>query len=193
MVYIVYLYMDYNWCMYRGGAYVIIWLNRTFGSGKTQTAIELHRSIPHSYVFDPENAGFYIRDNLPGGMSKNDFQSHPLCRELTYSMLRYIDSEYNGTIIVPMTLVDTDYFMQIVGRLRSEGIVVRHFTLTASTETLYSRLKGRGEGRGSWAAVQMERCLTGLENKLFECYVDTEQISIPEVAGIIMSLLETTE
>ncbi|MEK5491416.1 tunicamycin resistance protein [Paenibacillus sp. FSL R7-0297] len=126
-------------------------------------------------------------------MSKNDFQSHPLWRELTYSMLRYIDSEYNGTIIVPMTLVDPDYFMQIVGRLRNEGIVVRHFTLTASPEALHSRLKGRGEGRGSWAAVQMERCLTGLENKVFECYVDTEQISIPGVAGIIMSLLETGE
>jgi hypothetical protein len=39
----------------------------------------------------------------------------------------------------------------------------------------------------------MERCLTGLEDKVFECYVDTEQISIPGVAGIIMSLLETEE
>ncbi|MEK4047271.1 hypothetical protein NSU18_27040 [Paenibacillus sp. FSL H8-0048] len=43
--------------MYERGAGVIIWLNGTFGSGKTQTAAELHRRIPDSYVFDPENAG----------------------------------------------------------------------------------------------------------------------------------------
>ncbi|AIQ60434.1 AAA family ATPase [Paenibacillus borealis] len=172
---------------------MIIWLNGTFCSGKTQTADELHRRIPHSYVFDPENAGYYIRDNIPAEMSKNDFQSHPLWRELAYSMLRYIDSEYDGTIIVPMTLVDPDYFMEIVGRLRSEGREVRHFTLSASPETLLSRLESRGEGRDSWAAVQMDRCLTGLKNKVFECYVDTEQKSIPEVAGIIISLLKTGE
>lgn len=172
---------------------MIIWLNGAFGSGKTQTAYELHRRIPHSYIFDPENAGFYIRDNIPAEISEDDFQKHPLWREFTYSMLKCIDSEYDGMIIVPMTLVDLDYFMQIVGRLKSEGIVIRHFTLTASPETLYSRLRGRGEDRDSWAAAQMERCLTGLENKVFECYVDTEQISIPEVAGIIMSLLETGE
>ena len=40
---------------------MIIWLNGAFGAGKTQTAYELHRRLPGSYVYDPENAGFFMR------------------------------------------------------------------------------------------------------------------------------------
>jgi adenylylsulfate kinase-like enzyme len=48
--------------MYQGGDTMIIWLNGAFGSGKTRTAYELHRRIPQSYIFDPENIGFCIRE-----------------------------------------------------------------------------------------------------------------------------------
>lgn len=44
---------------------MIIWINGAFGSGKTQTAYELHRRLDGSYVYDPENAGYFIRENLP--------------------------------------------------------------------------------------------------------------------------------
>ncbi len=44
---------------------MIIWINGAFGSGKTQTAYELHRRLDGSYVYDPENAGYFIRKNLP--------------------------------------------------------------------------------------------------------------------------------
>ena len=49
---------------------MIIWLNGAFGAGKTQTAYELRRRLPGSYVYDPENAGFFIRDNLPPGLGR---------------------------------------------------------------------------------------------------------------------------
>ena len=57
---------------------MIIWLNGAFGAGKTQTAYELHRRLPGSYVYNPENAGFFIRDNLPPGLERDDFQDFPL-------------------------------------------------------------------------------------------------------------------
>ncbi|MBQ9717880.1 MAG: tunicamycin resistance protein, partial [Clostridia bacterium] len=38
---------------------MILWINGTFGSGKTQTAAELHRRIPDSFVYDPENVGYW--------------------------------------------------------------------------------------------------------------------------------------
>ena len=37
---------------------MIIWINGSFGSGKTQAAYELNKRIENSFVFDPENAGF---------------------------------------------------------------------------------------------------------------------------------------
>lgn len=172
---------------------MIIWLNGAFGSGKTETANELHRRIAQSYVFDPENAGYYIRDNIPPELAEPDFQNHSRWRELTYSMLNYINSEYTGTVIVPMTIVDPGYFAEIVGRLRSEGHVLHHFTLSAMPETLLGRLESRGDGRDSWAAAQIEKCLRGLENEVFSHHIDTEQKSISQVAELIISLIKTGE
>ncbi|CAI6224437.1 hypothetical protein NRS6186_01805 [Bacillus subtilis] len=40
---------------------MIIWINGAFGSGKTQTAFELHRRLNPSYVYDPEKMGFALR------------------------------------------------------------------------------------------------------------------------------------
>lgn len=62
---------------------MIIWVNGAFGSGKTQAAYELHRRIPNSYVYDPENAGYFIRDNLPADVKRGDFQHYPMWREFT--------------------------------------------------------------------------------------------------------------
>lgn len=89
---------------------MIIWINGAFGSGKTQTSYELHRRIPNSVVFDPEKTGFFINKNIPTELSKPDFQDHSVWRELNYTTLKYIASEYNGVIIVPMTLVNPQYF-----------------------------------------------------------------------------------
>lgn len=44
---------------------MILWINGAFGSGKTQTAYELNKRIPNSFVFDPEETGFFLRSNLP--------------------------------------------------------------------------------------------------------------------------------
>lgn len=168
---------------------MIVWINGAFGSGKTQTSYELHRRIPHSYVYDPENAGFYIRRNIPKELANGDFQDFPMWREFTYSMLKYINSGYEGTIIVPMTMVNPRYFHEIVGKLRNDGVTVHHFSLCASKDTLQKRLRRRGEGKGSWAAQQIDRCIHGLSNDVFQDHLDTERMSIETVAATIASKL----
>lgn len=62
---------------------MIIWINGAFGAGKTQTAYELHRRLPDSYVYDPENIGYFIRKNLPPALCEGDFQDYPMWRERT--------------------------------------------------------------------------------------------------------------
>ena len=49
---------------------MIIWINGSYGSGKTQTAYELQRRLDNSYVYDPENIGYFLDKNLPTGFSK---------------------------------------------------------------------------------------------------------------------------
>ena len=43
---------------------MLIWLNGAFGVGKTQTAHELHRRLPDSFIYDPEQAGYFMREKI---------------------------------------------------------------------------------------------------------------------------------
>lgn len=169
---------------------MIIWINGAFGSGKTQTAHELHRRIPDSFIYDPENAGYFIQRNLPAEMKLSDFQDYPMWREFNYSMLRNISKQYTGHIIVPMTIVNPQYFAEIVGRLRSDGVVVHHFALCADRKVLIRRLRSRAEGANSWAAQQIDRCIEGLSNPIFEFRLDTNLLSTDDVVTRIASMLD---
>lgn len=168
---------------------MIVWINGAFGSGKTQTAFELHRRISNSYVYDPENAGFFIRENIPSGLEKDDFQDFVMWREFNFSMLKYINENYEGLVIVPMTVVSADYFKEVIEKLRVDNIEVKHFTLWASKETLLKRLKSRGEGEDSWAEKQIDRCMEGLSKDIFKEHIHTDNLSIEEVAKEIIENL----
>lgn len=167
---------------------MIVWINGAFGSGKTQAAHELHRRLPHSYVFDPENAGYYIRENMPPVPAKNDFQDYPMWRDINYVMLKHIRSEFDGTIIVPMTVVNPDYFDEIAGRLRRDGIAVNHYALCASREVLLARLRSRFDGRKSWPARQIDRCIEGLTSPVFREHLDTDRLSTDQVVEQIAEM-----
>ncbi|MGN7358419.1 AAA family ATPase [Paenibacillus sp. SAF-054] len=169
---------------------MIIWVNGAFGAGKTQTAHELHRRIPNSFVYDPENAGYFIRKNIPAVMAKCDFQDHKVWRDTNYSMIKSIGEAYDGTLIIPMTIVEPLYFDEIVGRLRRDGMVIHHFALCASRETLLKRLRSRGENERSWAAQQIDRCMEGLSKPVFERQLQTDHQSISEVAETIAAALD---
>ncbi|GKU78416.1 AAA family ATPase [Paenibacillus sp. L3-i20] len=169
---------------------MIIWINGAFGSGKTQTAYELHRRLPQSFIYDPENIGYFIQKNIPKEIKKSDFQDYPIWREINYTVLSHIAHVYNGTIIVPMTIVDPIKFAEIVGKLENEGIEVKHFALCATKETLLKRLQSRGEGKKSWAAEQIDRCIAGLSLEVFQHHIDTNSMTTQEVISYLASRAE---
>lgn len=167
---------------------MIIWINGAFGAGKTQTAFELHRRIPDSFVYDPENAGYFIQKNIPKSIRKSDFQDFPEWREVNYHMLKLTAQAYSGVIIAPMTLVEPAYFEEIIGRLRSDGISVNHFALCASKEVILKRLKSRGERANSWGAQHAERCIAGLSNDVFRTHIDTGDMTVSQAAEQIAAM-----
>lgn len=159
---------------------MIIWLNGAFGVGKTQTAYELHRRLAGSYVYDPENAGFFIRKNLPSALLPADFQDCPLWRRFNLEMLRYMAERYGGDIIVPMTVTNRDYYEELIGAL-SRDFEVRHIILCASRETLLRRLASRLEGSRSWGALQIDRCLRAFEEDIPGLKVQTDRMNLYQV------------
>ena len=159
---------------------MLLWINGAFGSGKTTAAYELKTRYPHVHVLDPEEVGFTLRKLLPPDLREADFQDQPLWRDWVYGVLEAA-SHSSQPVVVPMTLVNPEYFSQIVGRLRSSGVEVQHFTLVASRATLLKRLARRREGQNSWAAQQIERCVTALEHSGFSQHLDSDALSFETI------------
>ena len=167
---------------------MIIWINGAFGSGKTSAAYELNRRLPGSFVYDPENVGFFIRRNAPADFSKGDFQDIPLWRKMNYELISLIASQYSGTLIIPMTLVNPTYYAEIVGRLIADGLNVRHFILYASKGEILRRLRfrlSRVFGGDTFAVRSIDRCIHSFNNLITEEKIDTEHLSVDEVVSEI--------
>ncbi|MGH3373608.1 MAG: AAA family ATPase [Actinoallomurus sp.] len=174
---------------------MLLWLNGPFGGGKTQTAHEIQRRLPGSVICDPEQVGYGLHRMTPRPL-RSDFQDLPAWRQGVYEVLDLTLSRHEGTVIAPMTLVDPDYFAQIVGRLRDRGHDVRHFALLADRETVLRRLRERGFGRaiefvaGKNASLRMETfavaklglCLDRLRGREFAEHVRTDHLTVAQVA-----------
>jgi hypothetical protein len=87
---------------------MLVWINGPFGVGKTVTAFELHRRLTGSAVCDPAHVGFGMHRMLPASLRSN-FQDIPAWRHSVRELLGRALAEYDGTVIVSMTLVDPGY------------------------------------------------------------------------------------
>lgn len=160
---------------------MLLWINGPFGVGKTQTAHAIAQRLPNAFICDPEQLGFGIARMTPPEL-QGDFQDVPLWREGVKRVLDRNLTHFSGVILVPMTLVNPDYFDEIVGELRRGGHDVRHVALLASRETLLRRLRSRGEGKGSWGAAQIDRCLKGLGQLDTADHLPTDGLNHEQVA-----------
>ena len=100
---------------------MLVWINGAFGAGKTQTAFELHRRVPRSHVADPELIGFAIHKMLPAS-ARRDFQDRPQWRAAVIATLADAAAAHDGPVIVPMTLVNPDYFDEIMAGLSAAAL-----------------------------------------------------------------------
>jgi hypothetical protein len=172
---------------------VLVWINGPFGAGKTATAFELQRRVPGSIVCDPEQLGFGLHRMLPRAL-RTDFQDLQAWRSGVREILDLAARENEGPVIVPMTLIDSRYFAQIIGGLRDDGHDVRHFALLAERATVLRRLNRRGFGFGlkweRWAVNRLDECLTRLHEPEFAHHITTDQQTVPQVADTIAQIAE---
>jgi len=167
---------------------VLVWINGPFGGGKTATAFELQRRLPASIVCDPEHLGFGLHRMLPPALRTN-FQDLQAWRSGVREVLDLAARNHEGPVIVPMTLIDSRYFTQIIGGLRDDGHDVRHFALLAERATVLRRLSRRGLGFGlkreHWAVDRLDECLARLHEPEFAHHIPTGQQTVPQVADTI--------
>lgn len=176
------------------GSYVV-WINGPFGVGKTTTAQALAVAIGGE-VFDPEVVGLQVRRTIPSAARpSDDFQDLPQWREQTRRTIADLIATTSRPVVVPMTLVNEQYFDEIVGGLRLTGITVHHVTLMASRETIRRRLLRRWcwPWATRWALGQLDRCLAGLQCPTFAPVIDTDGVPVKDVVQRIRRMTEETE
>lgn len=164
---------------------MIIWLNGSFGVGKTMVATNLNKNLNRSIIYDSELIGTFLMDNLP--IKKNDFQDYELWRTINYDILKYLSCSYD-TIIVPMTITNKKYYDEIVVRLRGDNIDIKSFILTASKENLIKRLDKRGNST-EWTYQQIDRCCKAFETDFDGIKIDTNDNDIGKVVNSILDLI----
>lgn len=163
----------------------VVWINGPFGVGKTTVANALARYWPRACVFDPELVGTMLRGLMPPELQKEDYQDMPLWRRLVRATVLELSEEYDGPLIVPMTVVEPAYLEEIVGGLREAGTRVVHFTLLAREDAIRKRLAGRSDDN-EWPAAQLPRCLAALTEERFTEHLATDARSADEVARVIL-------
>lgn len=123
---------------------MIIWLNGTFGAGKTTTAAELVTLIPDSRLFDPEDVGYMLRSNLadrwPG-----DFQHWPAWRSLVAATAAELTAYTGQHLIAPQTVLRKQYLQEITTGLHAKGLEVFHVLLDVQEPVLRNRIEASGE------------------------------------------------
>ena len=162
---------------------MIVWVNGTFGVGKTQVTHELRRRLGRGWVADPELLGFAVHRMRPPAL-RRDFQDDPVWRHAVREVLRDLAHRLDEPVLVPMTLVVDAYADEILGGLAD--LDLRHVTLTARPETVRRRLRSRGGPvRDLWALQQLERCTAALAAPRFATHVDTDVRTVDEVVEAV--------
>ncbi|GAA1669744.1 AAA family ATPase [Fodinicola feengrottensis] len=123
---------------------MLIWLNGTFGAGKTATANELTEVLADCRVYDPELVGALLRHSL-GDIPVDDFQDwtpwRPLVAEGAIQLARFTHRPW----VVPQTLLREEYYQEIFDRFRSEEVSAFMVLLDAEEEVLRDRIEKSDE------------------------------------------------
>jgi AAA domain len=168
---------------------VIIWLNGTFGVGKTSTAQRLAAMVPGSRVFDPEAVGQLLRGVLvdrPVG----DFQDWTAWRSLVAASLIEITRMTGEHVVVPQAVLKQEYFDQIFAQLRAAELDTFHVVLDAADAVLRRRIETSDEAV-EWRLTHLGEYQDARSwmTEAADYVVDTAASTPPQIARRIFSAL----
>ncbi len=165
---------------------MIIWLNGSFGVGKSTIAENLKSKLENAIIYDPEKIGEFLFNVMPE--KKADFQDYELWRILNLEILKNLSTNYD-TIIVPMTITNEKYYDEIIGNLRNNNIVVQDFILIATKNSIVERLDKRRNST-QWAYEQVDKCIKTFDKNFKGYRIDTNNSTIEVICFKILDILK---
>jgi hypothetical protein len=119
---------------------VIIWVNGTFGAGKTTTARLLAGRLANARHFDPEQVGYLLMRTLEDHEFR-DFQDLAPWRELVPVFTEKIARFTGQHLIAVQTVLREDYWQEITAGFERTPLEVFHVLLHVDSDVLAERIK----------------------------------------------------
>ena len=144
---------------------MIIWIDGAYGVGKSTLAEKLHGLLPNSSIFDAENVGNAVRDNMPQSVYYSEtFEGYPLWFHVCNELLTELTDRFDGVVLVPMTLMRRESFARFAEPLKGQGIEIVHVLLESSKEVIHDRILARGENEDCWCMRHIDDCLSAQQH-----------------------------
>ena len=119
---------------------MIIWLNGTFGVGKTTTGQALVEARPALRLFDPEQVGYMLMNSLKD-QTFGDFQDLPAWRALVPATALEIRRHTGQDLVAVQTVLREDYWAELKASFNELDEQVVHVVLDADAVTLRNRIE----------------------------------------------------
>lgn len=172
---------------------MIIWLNGTFGAGKTTTARHLVDGRSGLRLYDPETVGQLLAYHLPDH-EFSDFQQLPSWRALVPVVADELSSATGQDLVAVQTVLDQGYWNELGDGLSAHGQSVLHVVLDADPDTLLARIDADPEGRDirRWRHdhVAPYAAARGWLLKAADLVVNTGTLSASQAAAAILARLD---
>lgn len=173
---------------------MIVFLNGSFGIGKTSTAKALHALLPGSRIYDPEVIGFYLR-RMPrwvplANRDTGDFQDMPAWQRWAARGMRLARMR-SALVIVPMAFSNLAYLNELRDAALRIDPDVRHFCLVAPLEAVLARIAGRGGSVRdlAWQREKATVCCAAHQSADFAVRIDAETLPPDAIARDIARVL----
>lgn len=170
----------------------VLWLNGTFGVGKTTTARHICSADATWHVFDPEWVGYMLRANL-SGFETADFQDLPAWRTLVPRVAHEVATHTGKDLLAVQTVLRQDYWRQLRAGLSSHGMQVVHVVLDAGPDVLADRIR-QDQADPNAAAWRLDHVAAYQEARAWmtgaaDLVVDTGALSAVDTAQKVLAHL----
>ena len=167
---------------------MLIWLNGTFGAGKTTTAAELVATLPGTRLLDPEWTGYLVREYLKDH-EVSDFQHLPPWRALVPAAIAAVVRFTGQHVVAPQTVLHEAYWAELRAGFAEHDLEVFHVLLDADPGALSARIAADladPTARG-WRLDHLGEYATARTWMLeaADLVVDTTSMAPPAAAGAI--------
>ena len=119
---------------------MIIWVNGTFGAGKTTTGLQLARRLANARHFDPEQVGYLLMRTLEDH-EFGDFQDLAPWRELVPVFAEKIARFTGQHLIAVQTVLREEYWRELTAGFERTPLDIFHVLLHVDSDVLAERIE----------------------------------------------------